>query len=152
MFSFPFIKKKPLLNLQQEEQIVEAIRFAEKETSGEVRVYIESKCRFVDPVDRAIEIFFGLKMDKTDNHNAVLVYVALKDKQLAIYADEGIYTRMGKNYWNDEVVKMIGFCKQENIVNGISLIVKEIGKTLQKEYPYKTNDKNELPDAIVFGK
>lgn len=148
---FPFTKKKPLLNPAQEEQVVAAIKEAELNTSGEVRVYVESKCRFVDPVDRAIEIFFGLKMEKTEHHNAVLVYVALKDRQLAIYADEGIYNRMGKQYWNDEVKKMIGYFKQDDFITGLCTIIGEIGETLKKEYPYKTDDKNELPDAIVFG-
>jgi uncharacterized membrane protein len=85
---FNFFGKKPLLSAAQEQQIVEAIRAAEKNTSGEIRVYIESHCRMVDPVDRAIEVFFGLKMEKTDQHNAVLIYVALKDRQLAVYGDK----------------------------------------------------------------
>jgi len=57
---FPLFKKKEFFSASEKEQIVEAIRMAEKETSGEVRVYVESKNAFVDPIDRAKEIFYKL--------------------------------------------------------------------------------------------
>ncbi len=152
MALFPFFKKKKLLPAAQEEQIVNAIRAAEKNTSGEVRVFVESHCRFVNPVDRAIEVFFGLKMDQTDEHNGVLVYVALKDRQLAIYGDEGIHARVGKDFWHQAVQQMLQLVKEQDIINGICAAIASIGQTLQKEYPYQPNDdKNELPDEIVFG-
>lgn len=137
---------------KDEEQIVAAIRAAEKNTSGEVRVYVESRCRFVDPVDRAMEVFYGLKMDKTDEHNGVLIYVALKDRQLAVYGDESIHVKVGKEYWQNAVKRMLQHFNKENHVTGICETVTTIGATLQKEFPYQPNDdKNELPDAIVFG-
>jgi len=141
------------MTVAEEELVVNAIRAAEKYTSGEVRVYIESRCRFVDPVDRAVEVFFGLKMNQTDDHNGVLIYVALKDRQLAIYGDEGIYARVGKEYWQNAVKEMLQYFNKSNHVTGICETVHTIGQTLQKEYPYQPNDdKNELPDEIVFGK
>lgn len=152
MALFPFFKKKKLLSVSQEEKIVNAIRTAEKNTSGEVRVFVESHCRFVNPVDRAIEVFFGLKMEKTDDHNGVLVYVAMKDRQLAIYGDEGIHTRVGKEYWQNAVQQMLKQIKQEDPISGICSAILSIGDTLAKEFPYQPNDdKNELPDEIVFG-
>jgi uncharacterized membrane protein len=150
---FNFFKSKPLLSDTEEEQIVAAIRAAEKNTSGEVRVYVESKCRFVDPVDRAIEVFYGLKMQQTDEHNGVLIYVALKDHQLAVYGDEGIHKKVGASFWQNAVAQMLQYFNKQNYVSGICEVVTAIGKTLEKEFPYQPNDdKNELPDAIVFGK
>ncbi len=151
MALFPFFKKKRLLTEAEEAQVVEAIRGAEKQTSGEVRVYVESHCRFVDPVDRAIEVFFGLKMNETDNHNAVLVYVALKDRQLAIYGDEGIHAKVGRQYWLDTVRQMLTYFNKHDYIAGLCTTITTIGQTLQKEFPYQRDDKNELPDAIVFG-
>ncbi len=153
MALFNFFKNKRLLSIDEEEQIVAAIRAAEKNTSGEVRVYVESRCRFVDPVDRAIEVFYGLKMEKTDDHNGVLIYVALKDHQLAVYGDEGIHKKTGAAFWQNAVAQMLQHFNKENHVTGICETVTAIGKTLEKEFPYQPNDdKNELPDAIVFGK
>ena len=153
MALFSLFKKKRLVSVADEELVVNAIRAAEKYTSGEVRVFIESHCSFVDPVDRAMEVFFGLKMEKTDDHNGVLIYVALKDRQLAIYGDEGIHARVGKAFWQNAVKEMLLHFNTNNHVAGICETVISIGLTLQKEFPYQPNeDKNELPDEIVFGK
>jgi uncharacterized membrane protein len=135
------------------ELIVKAIREAERQTSGEVRVFIESRCRFVDPIHRAAELFFGLKMDLTDQRNAVLVYVAMRDHQFAIFADEGIYREMGADYWNTEAAKMLEAFKKESHADGLVTVVKDIGEALKSHFPYNHNgDKNELPDEIIFGK
>jgi uncharacterized membrane protein len=148
---FNFFKPKRLISHEDEEQIVQAIRTAETNTSGEVRVYIESKCRFVDPVDRALEVFYGLKMEKTEHRNAVIIYIAIKDRQLAIYGDEGIHARVGSDYWRSSVKKILEDFNKDNIVAGICNTILKIGDTLKSEFPYKTTDKNELPDKIVFG-
>ena len=149
---FPFIKKKDFFNKAEKEQIVQAIRMAEKETSGEVRVYVESKNPYVDAIDRAADIFYKLKMQNTDHRNAVLLYVAMKHHELALFADEGIYQKTGAEYWNHAVKNMIARFKSDDIPGGITDCVKQIGETLKEKFPYiPTEDKNELPDEIVFG-
>ena len=122
-------------------------------TSGEVRVFVESKCSYVDAIDRAAELFFKLQMQETKDRNAVLVYVAMKDRQLAVFGDEGIHQKVGNEYWNTEVKKMISNFNRDNYAEGISEVVKDIGEALTKHFPYNNDtDKNELPDEIVFGK
>jgi uncharacterized membrane protein len=150
---FSLFKKKSLLTADEQAEIAEAIREAEKRTSGEVRVFIESHCKYVDPLDRAAEIFYGLKMDKTVDRNAVLVYIAVKDHQLAIFGDEGIHMKTGSEFWQKEVNLMLSQFNKENYGDGIVTVVKEIGDALYQHFPYdKKVDKNELPDDIVFGK
>lgn len=152
---FPIFKrkKKSLLNEEQSRVIVKAIRHAEEQTSGEVRVYVESRCRYMDAMDRAAEIFFSLKMEATEQRNAVLVYVALKDRQLAIFADEGIHRKAGTQYWTNSVREMIASFKQDDYGEGIGNCVIQVGEALRKHFPYdKKIDKNELPDDIVFGR
>lgn len=132
---------------------MEAIRTAEGQTSGEVRVFVESRCRYVDAIDRAAEVFFKLKMDQTEAHNAVLVYVALDDHQLAVFGDRGIHEKVGAEYWNREVEDMIRYFTEFNYAEGIRHCVLDIGEALHQHFPYnRTTDKNELPDEIVFGK
>ena len=94
IFSF-LSKKQNWFTPQENEAIVNAIRAAEKRTSGEIRMFIESRCSYVDPVDRAIEVFFGLKMDKTEDRNGVVLYIAMKDHQLAVFGDKGIHEKVG---------------------------------------------------------
>jgi uncharacterized membrane protein len=138
---------------EEKELITSAIHSAELKTSGEIRVYIESKCRFVKPVDRAIELFRQLKMEVTAQRNAVIVYVAMKDRQLAVYGDEGIHLKVGNVFWNEAVQKMLQEFNSKNYAAGIATVVSEIGKALQQHFPYDAaTDINELPDDIVFGK
>ena len=146
-------RTKHFFNQQDNERIVAAIRQAEQTTGGEIRIYVESHCRFVDPVDRAIELFFGLKMEKTELRNGVLLYIALKDRQMAIYGDEGIHQKVGAAFWNREVEHILKEFNAAHFADGIVKIVTEVGNALHEHFPYNTTtDKNELPDEIVFGK
>lgn len=150
----PFHKKTAVhfFSDAQQDEIVSAIKNAELQTSGEVRVFIENKCRFMDALDRAKEIFLSLKMDKTELRNGVLVYVALKDKQLAIYGDVGIYEKVSAQFWSDTLLSASSQFAHQNFVTGIRLAVLSIGTKLSDLFPYNAAiDKNELPDEIVFG-
>ncbi len=133
--------------------VVKAIRHAEERTSGEVRVFVENHCSWMDALDRAAEVFFSLKMEKTEERNAVLVYIALKDHQLAVFADEGIHQRVGTGYWTELVGEMLSSFNKHHYGQGIAECVIRIGEALQSHFPYnKDTDKNELPDHIVFGR
>ena len=150
---FPWQKQKEFFSHEEKELILQAIRDAEQQTSGEIRVYVENRCRFVDPMDRAAEIFFGLKMDHTQERNGVLVYIALRDRQLAILGDAGIHKQVGKEFWEKEVRQMIDEFHADHYATGIAKVITEIGEALRTHFPYAGNkDKNELPDDIVFGK
>ena len=148
-----FLKRKPLFSGEQQSQIVAAIQQAEQCTSGEIRVFVENRCRYVDPLDRAAEIFSGLRMEKTAARNAVLVYVALKDRQLALYGDRGIHEKVGSAFWNQQVGNILSHFNKADYAGGIAGVVMEIGQALQQHFPYdRGTDKNELPDDIVFGR
>ncbi len=144
--------QKILLDKTTSGRIVEAIRHAERQTSGEIRVFVEKHCRYMDALDRAAELFYGLAMDRTQNRNAVLLYVALADHQLAVFADESIHREAGQTFWNNLVNEMISRISKDQLAEGIIVTIDHIGETLQKYFPWqKDTDKNELPDSIVFG-
>lgn len=152
IFSF-FKKKRVFFSVEDNQQIINAIKIAEKGTSGEIRIYVEGKNSYVDALERAKEIFFELKMEMTKERNAVLLYIAMDDKQLALFADEGIYQRVGAAYWDNAVKEMIAQFTSHHISSGIEKCVLQVGETLKAEFPFKADtDKNELPDDIVFGK
>ena len=153
MTLFPWRKQKKFFSDEESHLVVKAIQHAEKNTSGEVRVFIESRCRWVDAIDRAAEVFFSLKMDQTELRNAVLVYVAIKDRQLAVFGDTGIHEKVGDEYWNKVVKEMLAGFNSNNYAQSLAGCVMQIGEALHREFPYnKDVDKNELPDEIVFGK
>ena len=150
---FPWIKKKHFFSDEESKIIVKAIRHAEQRTSGEVRVFVESRCSWMDALDRAAEIFFTLKMDKTEQRNAVLVYLAVKDHQLALFGDDGIHKKVGHEYWNKVIAEMLASFNRDDYAKGVAECVIQIGGALQTHFPFdKGTDKNELPDTIVFGR
>ena len=150
---FGLFKKKPLFSDAENTRIVEAIKSSEQLTSGEIRIYIESKNPLVSTIDRASEIFFNLKMQETAQRNAVLLYLAYKDKEVAIFGDEGIHQQVGTEFWNNQVKQMVMLFKENNLSEGIVKCITEVGYVLIEKFPFQGNmDKNELPDEIVFGK
>lgn len=151
---FAFLKKKPqnFFSPDEKEMILDAIRKGEKKTSGEIRVFIENRCKFINAIDRAAELFYALKMERTKHRNGTLVYIALKDRQLAVFGDEGIHAKTGNQFWEDSVNLMIKNFDKENYGVGIANVVLKIGETLSFHFPFEEQiDKNELPDEIVFG-
>ena len=147
-----FGSKKEFFSAEEKQRIVEAIRLAERATSGEIRVFVESKNPYVDPLERAAEVFYKLKMEHTQNRNAVLLYIAMVHHELALFGDEGIYKAVGKDFWEHEVRHMITDFRGEHVVDGIVDCVGHIGQALKEKFPYESStDKNELPDEIVFG-
>lgn len=151
---FSLFKKKPLLSPAQQEQVVACIRNAENKTTGEVRVYVESRCSYVDAMDRAWELFALLGMAETERRNAVLVYLAIDDHQYAIVGDKEIYEKAGGPvFWEAAAQHLKDHLKRGEIATGLCTCVNELGDALATHFPYDpTITKNELPDEIVFGK
>lgn len=137
------------LSDKEQEKIKHAIEWAEKATSGEVRVCVESKCD-IDAYDRAIACFYDLKMEVTALRNGVLVYVALEDQKFAIIGDEGINKAVPPDFWNSTKKLMTDKFKNNELAEGISIGIIEAGKQLKKYFPHQIDDVNELPDDIVF--
>jgi uncharacterized membrane protein YgcG len=148
-----FFKKKQFFSAVEKQQLENAIHTAEKETCARIVLYIESKNYLLDPVERAKEVFAELKMKQTKQHDAVLIYIAVKHRELALYADYGIYDKVGKEFWENAIRDMITHFKGENMVQGIENCIAQIGHTLKEKFPYDgLNSCNEFPDDIVMGK
>lgn len=138
-------------NKTQQSEIVAAIQQAEKDTSGEIRVHIESKCN-EDVLDHAAWLFDYLKMKETELRNGVLVYVAVESRKFAIIGDKGINAVVPLDFWDSVKEKMRSHFVKGELTEGIAEAVIEAGVQLKKYFPYQKNDINELPDEISFGK
>ena len=150
---FSLFKRSTLLSASDKQLLVQAIQTAEKTTSGEIRVFVESHLNKVDALTRAQQIFIKNKMQKTEQRNGVLLYVALEDKKLAVFGDQGIHEKVGDAYWNQQVQIMLSHFKSENYVTGLTEVILAIGEALTSHFPYdRSNDVNELSDEIMVGK
>jgi uncharacterized membrane protein len=154
MAGFSPFHKAPLLPVEDNEQVVAAIRAAEAKTTGEIRVYIESRCKYVDAMIRARELFTQLGMHKTERRNAVILYLAIKDRQFAIFGDQEIYEKAGgPAFWQQSADDLKIALQQGAIPQGIVACVQSLGNALAHHFPFDPSiTKNELPDDIVFGK
>lgn len=144
------MKVKEFIGKQGKLQIEQAIKEAELDTSGEIRVHIESKCPS-DPLQRAVYVFNYLKMYNTAARNGVLIYVAVESRKFAIIGDAGINKVVPDNFWNSIKDKMGEAFSQGRYVEGLAQAVKEAGESLKQYFPYRTDDINEQPDEISFG-
>lgn len=140
------------LSKEQEESIVESISQAEIETSGEIRVHIEKTCPKEEPIERAKEVFAELNMHETELRNGVIVYVAYKDRKVAIWGDEGIHQKVGQEFWDDEFQLMLKYFKSEDYETGLSEVVLRIGHKLKEHFPHQKDDVNELSNEISYNK
>ncbi len=131
-------------------QIKNAIRAAEFNTSGEIRVHIESHCK-ENVLDRAAFWFEELDMHKTELRNAVLFYLAIEDHQFAILGDAGINQKVPVNFWENIKELMSEKFKEGNFTEGLSTGVLMAGEQLKQHFPWKSDDVNELTDDISFG-
>lgn len=140
-----------LFTLVQQQEIIAAIKEAEKKTSGEIRVHIEKNCK-EDVLDHAAFIFDELEMQKTALRNGVLIYLAVEDRKLAILGDVGINLKVPKGFWDEIKDLMITNFKEGKFTEGLSQGIILAGEQLKKHYPHdKENDENELSDEISFG-
>lgn len=143
-------KVEGFLTAKEEEEIVQAIREAERNTSGEIRVHIE-KTTDVSHYDRALEVFQMLKMFNTQQRNGVLLYIAVDDHKFVIYGDEGINKVVPENFWETTKEAIQNQFKQGNFKQGIIDGVLKAGKELQAHFPWTTDDEDELSNEISKG-
>lgn len=137
-----------MLNQAELQQLVEAIRAAEKKTSGEIRVYVAKSCKKA-PLERAIEVFKKLQMHRTKLRNAVLIFVSPSDRKAAIFGDKGIHKITNDGFWDEALKTMIDFSKKGEIVHGICTAISKVGELIQVRYPIASDDINELSDEII---
>jgi len=136
---------------EEKKQITDAIAAAELNTSGEIRLHVEGKCK-IDVLDRAAYVFEKLEMNKTAQRNGVLFYLAIYDHKFAILGDGGINQLVPENFWDEIKKTMLGYFKEGKFAEGLSKGILMAGEQLKANFPYQKEDVNELSDEISFEK
>lgn len=139
------------ISKEQEKKLIEAIKSAECGTSAEIKVHIDKHCKG-NPLDEAVVWFERLKMDKTKDRNGVLIYVAYKDRKVAIIGDNGINALVGDTFWDSTYHLMIEHFKKGDMCQGLCEAINNVSLKLKQFFPYQSDDVNELSDDISYGK
>ena len=135
------------LTAKEEQEIVQAILDAEKNTSGEIRVHIEAHTRN-NHFNRAKEVFHLLKMDNTKEENGVIIYVAVNDKKFSIYGDRGIDKVVPEYFWDTTRDTIESHFKHGRFKQGLIDGILKAGKELEEHFPWNHGDVNELSNEI----
>jgi uncharacterized membrane protein len=141
------MKPRKFLEQLRHDEIVAAIREAEKKTSGEIRVFISQKT-IEDPVLAAQSHFVRMGMEKTRDRNAVLIFVAPRSHNFAIIGDTGVHSRCGDPFWNELATEMSGHFKDGLFTSGLLHAIQKAGDHLGQHFPHRPDDENELPDQV----
>ena len=143
------MKAKELFTDELQKQVVAAIETAELNTSGEVRVHLDDKCKG-EVLDRAAYVFEKLEMHKAEQRNGVLFYLAVQDKKFAILGDAGINQKVPENFWEEIKSEVIENFKKGDFAEGLSSGIIKAGEQLKAHFPYQEDDVNELDNEISF--
>ena len=138
-----------ILNHEEDRRVVEAIKQAELNTSGEIKVHIENRCKG-DVEQRSLVVFDKLKLNETQLRNGVLIYLAVKDHKFAILGDEGINKVVEDGFWNDVKDLMAAAFKEGRFAEGLEQGIQRCGEKLKTYFPYQSDDINEIPDDISY--
>lgn len=134
---------------KEQENIVNAIAEIERSTSGEIRVAIDKHCTG-DVIDKALEYFYKLGMDKTKLKNGVLIYLAHLDRKFAIIGDKGINEVVPVDFWETTKVAVKAHFASGKIADGLIAGIKLTGEKLASYFPFEQDDINELPNDIIY--
>lgn len=145
------MKALELFSPEDRERVKLAIGKAEMQTSGEIRVYIDDECK-EDVMDQAAFVFAELNMHRTELRNGVLIYLAVEDHKFAIIGDAGIHAKVGDQFWNKIKAEMLQRFREGKVTEALEVAILEAGEQLKQFFPRSSDDKNELPDDMVFGK
>lgn len=135
---------------EEKKDIVDAIREAEQNTSGEIRVYFERSTKNMTVMDRAYRAFGKLRMDQTAEGNAVLFYVAFGDHECAIIGGAGIHRKVGDRFWEEELEILKSHFRRDEYVLGLQTAIRLAGERMAEYYPSRRDGENELEDEIYF--
>lgn len=139
-----------IFSKEEKAKIIQAIKDAELETSGEIRLHLESRCKG-NALERTVQVFEKLKMHETQLRNGTLIYLAVKDHKFAIFGDEGINEIVPDDFWEDVKDEIGQHFNKGKFADGISRGIFLIGEKLKEFFPYQDDDINELPDNISVG-
>lgn len=143
------LNSKNFFSKEEQDIVVNAIKAAELNTSGEIRVHVENYC-FGNSLTKAEKVFLKLGMQNTKDRNGILIYIAAVSRKIAIVGDKGIHEKLGKTYWDKIVNGIVESFRGDKKAEGLAKGIIDCGEQLKQYFPYQSDDKNELNDSISY--
>jgi uncharacterized membrane protein len=129
------------------DRIVAAIKAAELNTSGQVRVFVSHRA-VADPMKAARTAFAKLGVHKTPHRNGVLVFVAPEAQKCAVVGDGGIHEKCGEEFWRKLTSILTEHFKAGDFTQGIVSTIEALAVPMREHFPRSNSDGNTLPDEV----
>ncbi|MEO6487379.1 MAG: TPM domain-containing protein [Thermoanaerobaculia bacterium] len=142
------MKQKEFLERLDEPRIQSAIKTAEKQTSGEIRVHVQPTTRGAEIRSVAEKTFERLGMTKTELRNGVLLFIASEEQRFVILGDRGIDEKAPAGFWDEIAAKLTIRFKAGEFTDGIVDAIHSAGQELKTDFPRRTSDVDELTNDI----
>ena len=122
----------------------------EQQTSCEVRIHLET-LNDADLLDRAAFVFDHLGMRKTQQRNAILIYIQITPSKLALLGDSGLHF-VSQETWETWTAQLSHSFKECSFESGIRQVLEMIVQEVKGNFPYQLDDINELSNQISQSK
>jgi uncharacterized membrane protein len=136
-----------LLHPTDQARVLNAVKAAERLSSGEIKVHVEARCRGGDAPARAGELFRALGLQRTEKRNAVLIYLAVRDQLFALHADSGIAADAA--FFEGASRALANGLKRSAFGDGLVGAVQAIGHKLAARFPRAADDRNAIDNEIT---
>jgi uncharacterized membrane protein len=143
------MRTKEFLSKLEHDRIVRAIQDAESKTSGQIRVYIQRGELNGDSLAAATKRFHKLRMHRTNERNAVLIFVAPRAHKFAVVGDKAIHEKCGEQFWRRLVDAMRAHFQNEKFNHALVEAIEGAGKALAEHFPKRSTSSNELNDEVI---
>ena len=137
-------------------EIQSAIDRVEQTTIGEIVLSVRSKRSFLEklytPHELAWKDFNRLGVANTKERTGVLIFILFEEKYYDIIADEGLYSKISNDVWNELEEKLKSGFKENNYADGILSLIEKIGEILKNEFPSRAGADNddEIKNEVVI--
>jgi uncharacterized membrane protein YgcG len=131
-------------------RVEDAVRAAERRTSGEIRVAVARFYFWGDVHVAAAHAFERLRVAHTRRRNGVLIFVAPRRRRFAVIGDVGIHQQVSPDFWRQVVDAVGAELRRGDLTAGIIRGVGVVADELATRFPPDPGGGiNELPDAVA---
>ena len=120
-----------------------------KRVPGLKRIFV-TKAEIGEEVEEAaLTSFYRNGLNNTRDRTGILIFISVFERTAYVLADEGINAKVDSGVWQEIVDTVVDSFRQRRQAEGICQAVKRCGQLIQKYFPIKADDTNELDNLIV---
>ncbi len=141
------MKAKHFFTQIEHARITQAIREAERGTSGDIVLYITHHA-VDDALAAAHATFTKRHLEKAADDNSLLLFVAPKSQTFALVGGKALHDRVGQAWW-DALVALLGeHFKAGRFTDGLVAVIGKAGHALKEHFPSSRVDRTGQSDIV----